>query len=381
MYPCKIDTEHSCPCATQPSSAAGASNTVLLAVADAAQREMMAGCLASEGLAVLEAAGDGSDLFPLCGQRRPWLLIVDLERMAGQYELFHACRQHLCHPVTVLLAPLDKPHRTAHFLTLAADDLLPDPCPEAVFRLRLNLLLRFRHHQTKHPAPALSGGAVASRRAPNIHHLFHASTPHGSDVFLIGQGAKHGHQIVLAGDLNRCGAAATRAALCLAQNFSDALRRHSDVVEVIRLVHFGLIENLPGISVPAMALELDPAKKRLKLWNGGLPDALVWQHDEETLHTLPPHSLPLGEARHSIGKELHELPLQQDDRLYFYTESLHTARITPEWLKTSLAGMPAPERFRHIHTELDNRLAENQPGQDVTFAEIAPYDRRRRPRD
>ncbi|TAN51909.1 MAG: hypothetical protein EPN21_05300 [Methylococcaceae bacterium] len=388
MHSCPSKAEYACPHASEPAQAVGASNAVLLAVADAEQRAMLTRCLEDKDMEVTAAADDGSDLFQLCGRHGPWLLIVDLERLERLHQGFHACRKHLCHPKMLLLAPPEEPHRTAHYLALAADDLLPYPCPEALFRLRLNLLLRFRHHhpetlpfRTTRSTPAWSGGTIASQRAPNIRHLFHSATPHGNEVFLVGLGPKRGKQIVLAGDLNHCGASATQAALCLAQNFTDALRRHDDVADVVRLVHYGLLESLPGISVPAMALELDPARQRLKLWNGGLPDALVWRHHAEVLHPLPLRNPPLGEARRDVGKELHELPLQRDDRLYLHSESLQTARHEPEWLKTRLAATPPPQRFQRIHAELESCLAQNQAGQDVIFAEIAPFDRRRAPRD
>lgn len=368
--------ESLCPCILNATVAAGESQAVMLAVADTEQREMMLNCLVGEGLEVLQASLGGDDLFSQCSQHRPWLLIADLECMASHYDSFHSCRQRACHPLTLLLAPLDEPKRTASFLTLAADDMLPSPCPEALFRLRLNLLLRFRQ------APSLrSSGTVASQRAPNIRHLFHAASSHGSEVFLVGQGAKRGHQIVFTGDLNGCGRAATRTVLCLAQHFTDALRRYDEVAEVVRYIHYGLLENLPGISVPASVMALDPAHKRLKLWNGGLPDVLAWRHGGQTLQPLPSHSPALGAVRRGLDKSLHELPLHAEDRLYCYTESLHAIRMDTEWLKTRLANTPAAERFHHIHAELDNRLAETAPGQDISFAEIAPYDRRRQSRD
>lgn len=367
--------DSSCFCFLNAAAPTSENHAVLLAVADTAQREMMVHCLTGEGLEVLQAGQDGNGLFPLCSRHRPWLLIADLECMAKHYESFHACRQRACHPLTLLLAPLDEPKRTAHFLTLAADDMLPNPCPEALFRLRLNLLLRFRQSPAARP-----GGTVASQRAPNIRHLFHAATSHGSEVFLVGQG-KGGHQIVFTGDLNGCGRATTRTVLCLAQHFTDALRRHDGITEVVRYIHYGLLENLPGISVPAIAMELDPAHKRLKLWNGGLPDALAWRHGEQALQALPSHSPALGAVKHGLDKTLHELPLHTEDRLYCYTASLHATRMDTEWLKTRLAGTPPAERFHHIHAELVNRLAEASPGQqDISFAEIAPYDRRSQPR-
>lgn len=361
----------------------------VLGVATLDEREILRQCLEEEGFSTV-VGRDVSQVREACERQRPWLLVIDLDWFAAGFEAFWASRHAADYPHVLLLAPLGQEARVTHYLLLGGDDMLFNNCPVDLFRLKLQQFKHLENLQRRlaalddgrsADAPDLSPATLVRRHSTNIRHLFSPTGRHSSNLFLVAN-ASNGSQFVLAGDLSGCSASSGRLAACLADTYFEHLSRSENFSDLLCHLDAVVAEHLPESSVPALLIESSLAQGRLRWYSGGLPAALLWREERGELEVLSAQHQPLGMIGRKCACVPAECPLRADDLLYHYTAGLLDVcgDAKRDWgapeLRACLFTSPASKRFDSVKAKVDAFLLDGQPRADISFAEIAPFDRR-----
>lgn len=157
---------------------------------------------------------------------------------------------------------------------------------------------------------------------PNVRFFLAPTEASNGDLLLTARRAPAIQQLLL-GDFTGHGLSAAVGALPAADVFNAQTARGAPLATLIGEVNRLLKRVLPvGIFFAACFVEADWQRRRLTVWNGGLPDVLVLGHAGiET--RLPSRHLPLGILDQPVGDDdFTLLELRPDQRVYLCTDGV-----------------------------------------------------------
>lgn len=130
-----------------------------------------------------------------------------------------------------------------------------------------------------------------------------------------------GVQYLLLGDCTGHGLAAAITGPLVSDIFYAMTGKAHPVEEILAEINLKLHLRMPtGTFMAACFLALDWAGGRLEVWNGGMPEVLVYRQDG-SLHRFPSNHLALGvRPGHRIAETLATAPITVGDRLYAYSD-------------------------------------------------------------
>lgn len=372
----------------------------LLAVESPRDRALFADCLAAYRIParLLDAKDSLLDVYR---KDLPQLVIVDCDW------------QDECSAVLRQLRSLRPVGRFLHILMLASasqqtsnlyglryvQDLLYRPCAEWMVKKKVQqaLLLCAMHarlaRQRQRTADAeyeleryQSAGEILNTLVEpcrqyhtNVKHLFLPASELSGDLLLV-EHPPGGHQYVLLGDITGHGFAAFMATLPLTQFYNELIGKTAHLGELVQELNQLICRYLPcGVFAAVAIVELDHSRRRLRIWNGGLPDALIWRAAQGRLEAFPSKHCAMG-VLPDIETDFYETYLAADDTIYLCTDGLIEARNRQEQPFTQtrleaclLACDDVFERFDHVCLELNRFIGDVSPHDDITFIEIAPH--------
>lgn len=372
----------------------------LLAVGHTKDREMISACLAEYKIQVLCASKNDS-LEDLYRRELPQWIVMDLDWPRNGEATLRQLRRlrprkgflHL-----LLLASARQQQRAEQSMRYA-HDLLYRPCSAILLRAKLRqVILLYKMHErlvrdrqraadTAYQLGCYqSAGEILNTLVepcrqyyPNIKHLFLPASSLSGDLLLV-EYPPGGNQYVLLGDVTGHGFTAFMATLPLTQYYSEFTRKSSHLGELVRELNQLMCRHLPtGVFAAVAVVELDPLRRRLRLWNGGLPDALIWRAGRNSLEPLSSTNCAMGITQ-DINTAFHEIYLEADDCVYLYTDGLIEAHDAQgqqfgraRLEACLLQGHGSYERFDRVCMELSQFTAGANAHDDVTFIEIAPH--------
>jgi serine phosphatase RsbU (regulator of sigma subunit) len=372
----------------------------LLAVVTPKDRELLCAGLAKYKVQAV-CAGPNDNLEALYQQELPQWLVLDLDwpcETAATLQRLRRLRPRKGFLQVLLLASAAQQQRAATCLRYA-HDLLYRPCSELSIKAKLRQLillykmqasLAYERQRATEFAYQLeryqAAGEVLNTLVepcrqyyPNIKHLFLPASALSGDLLLV-EYPPAGNQYILLGDVTGHGFTAFMGTLPLTQCYSDLTRKSCHLGELVHELNRLMCRHLPaGVFVATALVELDPLRRRMRLWNGGLPDALVWRAERNVLQSLPSKHCAMG-ITPDIDTQCHEVHLEVDDCVYLYTDGLieaHNARDeqfgNARLQACLLENNGACERFDRVCMELAQFTADTDAHDDMTFIEVAPH--------
>ncbi|WP_243409995.1 fused response regulator/phosphatase [Pokkaliibacter plantistimulans] len=378
---------------------------ILVADDNTSDRMILRAIVRKQGYEVYTAQ-DGSEAVEAFKRYRPHIVLMDalMPNMDG----FEAARQikqmagEELVPV-IFLTSLKDTHSLVDCLEAGGDDFLSKPYNPTILQAKINAFNRMRrmHHVLQqqrdeislHNKRLLHEQHVAKRvfdnvahsgclDASNIKHLLSPLAVFNGDVLLASR-TPSGNMFVLLGDFTGHGLPAAIGAMPMAEIFYSMASKGYAMGDVLREINQRLKRILPtGFFCCAAMLDFNFNKKTVEVWNGGLPDGLIFHSESRLLTQLKSAHLPLGVVGNErFSDETERYTLRDDDRVYLYSDGILEAgnaedqMFGEERLHEVFSRCINPERLFETIGEAVNEFAGQQGVKDdLTLVEIRMCD-------
>jgi len=221
----------------------------------------------------------------------------------------------------------------------------------------------------------MSKGELDSPVIDSFHQP--ADTFNGDIVMSVN--SPYGGMNFLVGDFTGHGLAAALCSMPVVQIFYVMSYKGYGIQDIIKEINRKTIQFLPkGRFFAACILNIDVKNHKLKLWNGGMPDAYFLNEDLGIREKLISNKVPLGIVDNDqLDTTLNIYEIHQNDRLFIYSDGLVEAHNE----KDEMYGQSRLEDVIHschkseslvseVKSNLD-QFIQNKPFQDdVTMLEI-----------
>ncbi len=373
----------------------------LIADDNATNRLVLAAMLEKEGHEVI-AAGDGKEAVEAFAREQPDMVVMDvmmpvLSGYEATAQIKAQCGDRFV-PVMFLTAVTDE-QGLAECIKHGGDDFLTKPFNRVILKSKIDALLRVRdlltvinkqnlelaaHHRriqdeqevARHIFDRmLQGGCLQD---PHLQYRLSPTAVLSGD-FVLAARRPNGSLHVFVGDMTGHGLSAAVGALPVAQVFYAMTARGYGLGSIVGEVNRKMTQLLPpGMFCAACLLDVDLAKCRLRIWNGGMPDALVWAPNHGILHRLSARHMALGiRSSAEFDPSVESVDLIPGSRLYLFSDGL-TETHNPageifgqERLEACLGPTASPEQiFEQIDQQVRTFCQERAPHDDVTLVEV-----------
>lgn len=347
-------------------------------------------------------ASNGLEAVQLFQQERPAMVLLDalMPEMDG-FEAAEKIKQLAGEdfiPV-LFLTSLQEADSLVRCLEAGGDDFLPKPYNSVVLGAKINAFMRMREmHLTlqnqrdeiaNYNRHLLWEQEVAKRvfdkvahagclEADNIQYELSPIAVFNGDVVLAGVGPA-GNLLVLLGDFTGHGLNAAIGAMPLAQTFYSMLEKGFGLKQILREINLKLNEVLPlEIFCCALVAEINFNNGEMHVWNGGLPDCLLYHATDGSLSPLKSRHLPLGiSANRTFNDALESYEVLPGDRLFIWSDGIHEAendlgeRYGEQRLWSVFEQNSDPSQlFDAINSSVKSFISADAPGDDVSLLEV-----------
>ncbi len=163
--------------------------------------------------------------------------------------------------------------------------------------------------------------------ASNVKHYLSPKAVFNGDV-LVAAMRPSGSMMVLLGDFTGHGLPAAIGAMPLASTFYGMVRKGFSMTDILREINQKLKSILPvGVFCCAAIIDMNFRRRRLKVWNGGLPDCFIYRYASKTIESIRSTHLPVGVLSNKEFKDdcVH-IELSINDRFFMWSDGIHEAR-------------------------------------------------------
>lgn len=233
-------------------------------------------------------------------------------------------------------------------LEAGGDDFIPKPYNPVVLQSKIKSFGRLRRMHTtllnqkaqieEHNRHLIQEQTVAKqvfdKIAPtgcldmgNIRHYMSPLAVFNGDV-LVSEFSPNGNMVVMLGDFTGHGLPAAIGSMPLASTFYGMVRKGFSMSDILREINQKLNDILPiGFFCCAICADINFKERRIKVWNGGLPEAFLYLKSTGKYELLASKNLPLGVLpSKSFNGESQTFQLDYGDRLYMWSDGAFEAR-------------------------------------------------------
>jgi len=375
--------------------------TFLVADDEITNRLILQAILEQDGHRVVMAE-DGEQALAVYERERPDVVLMDV--MMPRLDGYEATRRikalagEAFVPV-IFLTALTEDVALARCVEAGGDDFLIKPCNRIILLSKIDALLRIRemhvalqarnaeiaqHHERLHLEYMTAEKVLAKVMhrgcldMAGIHYLLSPMSIFNGDLLLAARVPSGGVRILL-GDFTSHGMSAAVGAMPVAEIFYTMSAKGCSMSEIVAEINNKLKQILPADMFLAAALvEIDCVRYTLTVWNGGIPDLLLYRQGRDITHLFASRHLPLGILdSHQLDRTVEIVPIATGSRLCMYTDGLTDARnasgerFGEEKLKLVISGNRDPQPlFDSITTALAAFRANAEHSDDLTVAEI-----------
>ncbi|MGQ9425919.1 SpoIIE family protein phosphatase [Gilvimarinus sp. F26214L] len=324
--------------------------TILIAEDSEADRRILEAIIRQEGHRVISAR-DGMEALSAFKDNAPDVVLLDalmpgLDGFATARRIRELAGERWI-PV-IFLTSLTDSGSLVRCLEAGGDDFLQKPYNQVILQAKIRAFNRMRglHHtvlaqrnqivrQNQH---LLQEQMLAKQvfdnvahsgclNAPNIRYHLSPRAIFNGDVLLAAR-RPSGSMMVLLGDFTGHGLPAAIGAMPLASTFYSMVHRGFALEDVLREINGKLNSILPlGVFCCASVLEMDFRERRLTVWNGGLPECLIYRKASGRLEMITSRHLPLGVVGSSQLKvDCRHYEMDVGDRCYLWSDGIHESR-------------------------------------------------------
>ncbi|MEE8305457.1 MAG: fused response regulator/phosphatase [Candidatus Tectomicrobia bacterium] len=368
---------------------------------DLTNRLVLNAMLVKEGHTVLTAA-DGQEALEVFDREQPDMVLMDV--MMPVMDGYEATRQIKARtgerfvPVIFLTALHDET-ALVECVACGGDDFLTKPYKRPILRAKVEALERVRrlyatlktqkdelatHHTHIQQEQKVAEGVFSNivhagcLDMPHIKYLLSPMAIFNGDLLLAAPKPSGGLHIMV-GDFTGHGLPAALGAIPLSDIFYDMTAKGYEISDIVAAINQKLKAAMPtGVFCAACLLEFDPAYSTLTIWNGGIPEVLVYGRPGRKPKSLASQHLPLGVVGNDrLDRGVEIVNLAPGDRVYAYTDGvIETCNPDGEMfaqqrLDSYFVRNLHPDRlFDEIRAGLSAFRAGRSQSDDVTLVEI-----------
>ncbi len=323
---------------------------VLIADDTDSDRLILETIVRKEGHQVVSAV-DGLEAVAAFQRESPDLVLLDA--MMPRLDGFGAARQikaiagERLVPIIFLTSLIDT-DSLVQCLDAGGDDFLSKPYNRVILQAKIksfnrmremhNMMITQRDQIALHNEHLMQEQAVAKQVFDNIAHtgcldagnvqyfLSPLAVFNGDIIFSAFRPS--GNMLVILGDFTGHGLPAAIGAMPLASTFYGMAHKGFSMLDILREINKKLKSILPiGVFCCATMVDINFRKRKIKVWNGGLPDCYILRAETGKMEPIRSRHLPLGVVGDKDFKDdcLHyELAL--NDRFYMWSDGILEAR-------------------------------------------------------
>ncbi|MEE8057154.1 MAG: SpoIIE family protein phosphatase [Pseudomonadales bacterium] len=299
----------------------------------------------------------------------------------------------------IFLTSLQEADSLARCLDAGGDDFLSKPYNSIILQAKIDAFIRMRDmHLTlqnqrdeigRHNTRMLREQEVAKRvfdkvahagclDAPNIQYALSPIAVFNGDVALAGVGPT-GNLLVLLGDFTGHGLDAAIGAMPMAQTFYSMLEKGFSLREILREINVKLHEILPvGVFCCALVTEIDFISGVARVWNGGLPDCMIYHPRTGAITRLKSSHLAFGIlANIDFSNVVETYEVEPGDRIYIWSDGIHEAENKQGEMYGEARLLAVFERnqqpeklFLELNVSVDSFIMDETLEDDVSLIEV-----------
>jgi len=323
---------------------------ILIAEDSAPDRLILESIITKSGNSPI-AVSDGLQAVEAYQQHKPDIIMLDvLMPTMGGIEAARAIRELTVGEFVpiIFLTSLAGDESLVECLDAGGDDFLPKPYNPVVLQSKIKAFARMREmHLTLaqqksvievHNQHLLQEQAVAKQVYDKIAHSgcldlkyinFYMSplAVFNGDV-LVAEITPAGSILILLGDFTGHGLPAAIGSMPLASTFYGMARKGFSMADILKEINAKLHEILPiGFFCCATCIDINMEKRRMRIWNGGLPESFLYRCKTNDYQILSSKNLPLGVlSEQNFKAESRRVPLEVGDRFYMWSDGVFEAR-------------------------------------------------------
>lgn len=374
---------------------------ILVADDTDADRLILETIVRKEGHQVFSAK-NGVEAVAIFQQEHPDIVLLDA--LMPEMDGFDAARQikslagDELVPI-IFLTSLQDTDSLVHCLDAGGDDFLSKPYNRVILKAKIKSFNRMRGlHNTmiiqrdqlaQHHQRLLQEQAVAKQvfdnvahsgclNASNVRYFLSSLAVFNGDVVVAGI-RPNGNMMVLLGDFTGHGLPAAIGAMPLASTFYGMVNKGFSMSDVLREINKKLKTILPiGLFCCATMIDFNFRRKRLKVWNGGLPAGMIYHQADGSVTPMRSTHLPLGVLpEKSFKDDVQFYDLNEGDRIFMWSDGIHEARnpagemFGEERLLDVFAQSHEPALvFDEILASVKNFIGSGEQDDDLSMIEI-----------
>lgn len=378
---------------------------ILIAEDSAPDRLILESIVTQAGHRVITVA-DGAQAIEVFTRERPDIILLDvlmpiMGGLEAAIEIRKLSKNELV-PILFLTSLTDS-ESLVQCIEAGGDDFIPKPYNRTVLQSKIKAFARMRElHQTlseqkqvieENHRHLIQEQTVAKQVFDKITHsgclddgyVRYYMSPlavFNGDV-IVAEVSPTGSLIVMLGDFTGHGLPAAIGSMPLTSTFYGMVRKGFSISEIMREINQKLHEILPvGFFCCATCLDINFQRRRLRVWNGGLPELFLYRKNIDDYELLGSQNLPLGIlSSKSFNAETQRVQLDVDDRLYMWSDGVFEARNS----NGEMFGEPRlhelMKRFKgkdclfdHILGHIHNHIGQSEKDDDISLVEIVVDD-------
>lgn len=323
---------------------------ILVADDTDADRLILETIVRKEGHQVFSAK-NGLEAVAIFKQEHPDIVLLDA--LMPELDGFDAARQikelagDELVPI-IFLTSLQDTDSLVHCLDAGGDDFLSKPYNRVILKAKIksfnrmrglhNTMITQRDQLAQHHQRLLQEQTVAKQVFDNVAHsgclnasnvrFFLSSLAVFNGDVVVAAIRPNGNMMVLLGDFTGHGLPAAIGAMPLASTFYGMVHKGFSMSDVLREINKKLKTILPiGLFCCATMIDFNFRRKRIKVWNGGLPAGVIYRGSNQTIIPLRSTHLPLGVLHDkSFKDDVQVYDLELNDRIFMWSDGIHEAR-------------------------------------------------------
>lgn len=295
----------------------------------------------SDGIEALEAYIREAPDLVLLDVMMPNMGGIDVARRIREYS------QENVVPI-IFLTSLNDQESLVECLESGGDDFIPKPYNQVVLRSKIKAFGRLRRMHSvlrdqkiqieEHNRHLIQEQTVAKQvfdkiahtgclDMGNIRHYMSPMAVFNGDV-LVSEVSPNGNMVVMLGDFTGHGLPAAIGSMPLATTFYGMVRKGFSMPDILREVNQKLNDILPvGFFCCAICVDINFKERRMRVWNGGLPEAFLYRSKTESYELIPSKNLPLGVLpSKSFNGNCETFQLDYGDRMFMWSDGAFEAR-------------------------------------------------------
>ncbi len=216
----------------------------------------------------------------------------------------------------------------------------------------------------------------------NIRHYMSPLAVFNGDV-LVSEFSPNGNMVVMLGDFTGHGLPAAIGSMPLASTFYGMVRKGFSMSDILREINQKLNDILPvGFFCCSICVDLNFKERRIKVWNGGLPEAFLYRKETNSYDLLPSKNLPLGVLPNkSFNGDCETFQLEYGDRLFMWSDGAFEARNNSGEMfgeknlhQILYDNAGKPNIFSTILTSVQTHIGASEKDDDMSLVEIEMQD-------